>query len=175
MSVLSTTAPYEIRSATAADMAAVSRIYGYYVEETSISFEDVAPDAAEMLRRFEAVKAAALPYLVVVERATDTILGYAYAVPYRPRAAYQNTVEESVYVAHGQGGKGFGSLLLNALIEQCQALGKKQMISVITQNDQAAASIAVHKKLGFVQVGQLIKVGYKNGKWLNTLFYQRAL
>ena len=102
------------------------------------------------------------------------IRGYAYAGPYRPRAAYRDTVENSVYLAPDAIGLGFGRRLLAALIEQCTALGLRQMVAVVGDSGNLA-SIRLHEQLGFRRVGTLTAVGFKHGRWLDTVLLQRAL
>jgi L-amino acid N-acyltransferase YncA len=154
------------------DIPAITAIYGAAVRGGTASFELEPPDEAEMARRREALVAAGYPYLVA--EAEGAVLGYAYAGPYRARPAYASTVEDSVYVAPGCHGRGFGRALLSALMAVAEERDFRLMIAVI--GDRAStASIRLHESLGFTHVGAFEPVGYKNGRWLATVLMQRVL
>ena len=161
-----------IRPATANDMAAVTAIYGEHVCQGLASFEEVPPAAAEMARRMADVRQAGLPYLVA-ERG-GAIAGFSYAGPYRLRPAYRYTVEDTVYVAPQHAGQGIGRALLTPLIEACAAAGRRQMVAVIGDSANAA-SIGLHAALGFRQIGILLSVGFKFGRWVDSVLMQRSL
>ena len=161
-----------VRDAGEADLPAIQAIYTHHVLHGLASFEEVPPDIAEMTMRRRAVLAAGLPYLVA--ELDDRIVGYSYATAYRPRPAYRHTVENSVYVAEGLGGRGIGSALLTELIRRCEAGPWRQMIAVI--GDRANhGSIALHRRHGFREVGTLRAVGFKFGRWVDSVLMQRAL
>ena len=164
---------FVIRAAVADDMTAIAAIYGHHVAHGTASFEIDPPAADEMRARFEEVERAGYPYLVAVDLAQG-VVGFAYAGPYRARAAYRHTVENSVYVMAGEGGRGIGGALLARLIEACEARGFRQMIAIIGGTDNAA-SIALHAAQGFVEAGRLTAVGRKFGRWLDSVLMQRAL
>ncbi|MDE3080121.1 MAG: N-acetyltransferase [Paracoccaceae bacterium] len=161
-----------VRDAQPSDMAAVQAIYAHHVLHGIATFEEISPSVEEMQSRRAAVLAAGLPYLVA--EIGGQVLGYAYATAYRPRPAYRHTVEDSVYVAEGQGGRGIGAALLTALIARCEAGRWRQMVAVIG-NSGNAGSIALHRRLGFREVGTLTSVGFKLGRWVDTVLMQRAL
>lgn len=161
-----------IRPATDADMDAVAAIYGHHVRHGRASFETAQPDAGEMRRRRAGVVGKGLPYLVA-EQAGE-VQGYAYAGPYRPRAAYANTVENSVYLRPDATGRGIGRRLLAALIAACEQCGLRQMVAVVGDSANEA-SIRLHEQLGFRRVGVLRDVGYKHGVWLDSVLLQRSL
>lgn len=164
-----------IRPAQPSDIPAIQAIYAHHVLHGIASFEEEPPDRAEMARRLADVLARGLPYLVAEDRpGSDTILGYAYAGPYRARPAYRFTLENSVYVLPGAGGRGIGSALLATLIERCAALGYRQMVAVIGDSDNAG-SIRLHARHGFRMIGTLPAVGFKHGRWVDSVFMQRAL
>jgi phosphinothricin acetyltransferase len=169
------TAPgaFHIRLATEADLPAVHAIYQHHVFHSSGTFEEQAPDLAEMRRRYNVVVTNRLPYLVA-HAADGTIIGYAYAGPFRPRSAYRYTVEDSIYVKTGHARQGIGRALLAALVAHCEALGYRQMIAVIGDS-QNLASISTHKKLGFQHIGTFAASGFKFGRWLDSVFMQRPL
>lgn len=161
-----------IRAANDDDIAAVTRIYAHYVRHSTATFETEPPNVQEMLRRTTDITQRNLPYLVA-ER-DGAVLGYAYAVPYRPRKAYRFTVEDSIYIHPECLGQGLGRALLPALIEACEQRGARQMIAVIGGSDNAA-SIRLHERLGFRHAGVLRAVGFKFGRWLDTILMQRSL
>ena len=161
-----------IRDATEQDMPAVARIYADYVREGLATFELTPPEADELRARRAAILAAGLPYLIAT--AGGEIAGYAYASTYRPRPGYRYTVEDSVYVAQARCGHGVGRALLAALIGRCESGPWRQMIAVIGDSANAG-SIALHRRCGFQMVGTFRSVGYKLGRWVDTVLMQRAL
>ncbi|MPY69080.1 MAG: GNAT family N-acetyltransferase [Alphaproteobacteria bacterium] len=166
------TAQIRLREAVAGDMAQVAAIYAHHVRTGVASFEEVPPDGAEMARRHAAVTAAGMPYLVAEQ--DGRVVGYAYAARYRERTAYRYTVEDSVYVADGAARGGIGRTLLVALIERCTALGYRQMVAVIGDSANAG-SIGLHASLGFRAAGVLPSVGFKLGRWVDSVIMTRAL
>ena len=161
-----------IRPAASGDVAAITRIYGEAVANGTASFEIEPPSEAEMARRLEALLAKNFPYLVA-ERA-GVVAGYAYVGPYHTRPAYRWSVEDSVYVAPEFQRQGLGRLLLARLIAQAEACGFRQMIAVI--GDAAnAGSIALHAAAGFRHIGAVQSVGFKHGRWLDSVLMQCPL
>lgn len=161
-----------VREAEEGDMDQVARLYGHYVLGATCTFETEAPDANEMADRFRKVKAISAPYLVA--EVDGAVAGYAYAAAYRARAAYRHTLENSVYVAPGFGGRGIGRRLLQELITQATKRDFVQMVAVIGDSANQA-SVKLHASLGFERVGVLRDVGFKHGRWLDTVLMQRAL
>jgi L-amino acid N-acyltransferase YncA len=161
-----------IRAAEPADVAVITRIYAHAVRFGTASFEIEPPDEAEMARRQRALIDGGFPYLVA--EGDGAVLGYAYAGPYRPRPAYRFSVENSVYVAPEAHRRGVGRALLDRLIAEAQARGFRQMIAVIGDSDQAP-SIALHRAAGFRLVGTIAAVGFKHGRWLDSVLMQREL
>jgi phosphinothricin acetyltransferase len=161
-----------IRPATLADIPAITRIYAHAVTHGTASFELEAPTEAEMQKRMETLLAGRFPYIVA--EIDGTVAGYAYAGPYRARPAYRFTVENSIYIAPEMHRRGIGRALLAALIEASTARGFRLMIAVIGDSAQAA-SIGVHKALGFADAGVFKNVGYKFGRWLDTVHMQLPL
>ena len=161
-----------IRPAAPADIEAITRIYADAVLNGTASFELEPPDQAEMLRRQTALFKNGYPYFAA--EIGGAVAGYAYAGPYRARPAYNWSVEDSVYVAPDRHRNGIGGLLLQALIAASAECGYRQMIAVIGDSAQIA-SIAVHERAGFRHVGTLRSVGFKHGRWLDTVLMQRAL
>jgi L-amino acid N-acyltransferase YncA len=165
--------PASIRSASLSDCRAIARIYAPAVTHGTTSFELDAPDEAEMARRMGALTEKGFPYLVA--EIDNDVGGYAYAGPYRTRPGYRFTVENSIYVAPDVQRHGVGRALLAALIAACSERGYRQMLAVIGDSPNQPGSIGLHKACGFVEVGRLPDVGFKFGRWLDSLLMQRSL
>jgi phosphinothricin acetyltransferase len=164
--------PPLIRPTTLADIPAIARIYAHAVLHGTATFELEPPDETEMTRRFDKLRDGQFPY--VVAEIDGAVVGYAYAGPYRERPAYRFTVEDSIYLAPDAQGRGIGRALLTRLIADSEARGFRQMVAVIGDSAQAA-SIALHRACGFRDAGVFEAVGFKFGRWLDTVQMQRAL
>lgn len=162
-----------IRPAGLADMAAIAAIYGPLVETSVITFETDPPSAEEMARRWQDLEAGGFPYLVA--ETGGHVHGYAYAGPFRTRAAYRYCVENSVYIAQGAQRGGLGAALMAALVDACQAKGFTQMLAIVTDAPDTAYSLAFHQAIGFEKVGKLSKAGFKFRRWLDVAVLQRPL
>jgi L-amino acid N-acyltransferase YncA len=161
-----------LRPAEAGDLEAVQAIYAHHVLNGLGTFEEAPPTLAEMAERRAAVRARGLPWLVAEEG--GTVLGYAYAGPFRTRAAYRYIVEDSVYVAEAARGRGAGKALLLALIEECERLGLRQMVGIIGDSGNEA-SLALHRACGFELMGVMPGLGWKFDRWVDVVWTQRAL
>jgi L-amino acid N-acyltransferase YncA len=161
-----------VRDALQADMPAIQAIYAHYVRDAIATFEEMPPSVDEMCNRRQSVVAAGLPYLLA--EIDGNVVGYCYATAYRPRPAYRYTLEDSVYVADGCGGQGVGTALLGELLARCDQSTWRQMIAVIG-NSGNAGSIALHRRHGFREAGTLKSVGFKLGRWVDTVIMQRPL
>jgi phosphinothricin acetyltransferase len=164
---------FVVRPSHAEDLSDITRIYSHYVLHSNATFELEAPDLDEMARRRTEILRRGLPY-VSAEEEDGVVVGYAYAGMYRSRAAYRFTVEDSIYVDPEYVGRGCGQSLLAALITQCEQGPWRQMIAVIGGSDNAA-SITLHERCGFRMAGTLCGVGFKFGKWVDSVLMQRAL
>ncbi|HZR85253.1 MAG TPA: GNAT family N-acetyltransferase [Bradyrhizobium sp.] len=162
----------DIRIAEEADLPAITEIYEHAVRHGTATFELVPPDLAEMTRRYRALIDGGFPYFVAT--IDDSVVGYAYAGAYRPRPAYRFTVENSIYLNPMSHRRGIGLRLLQQLILECEARGYRQMIAVIGDSANAG-SIGVHTSTGFTLIGTHPNVGFKFGRWLDTVMMQRAL
>jgi L-amino acid N-acyltransferase YncA len=161
-----------IRPSTPADLPAITAIYGWNVQNGTGTFETDSPDLTEMTRRRDDVLAKGLPWLVA-ERA-GTVLGYAYANHFRPRAAYRFCLEDSIYLAADAKGQGLGRLLLAELMARCEAAGARQMLAVIGDSENLG-SIGVHRTLGFEPVGVIRSAGWKFDRWRDVVMMQKVL
>jgi L-amino acid N-acyltransferase YncA len=161
-----------VRPAQPRDLAVITAIYDEAVRHGTASFELDPPDQAEMTRRYESLRAGGYPYLVAeLDRA---IVGYAYAGPYRARPAYRWSAEDSVYVAPQAHRRGIGRALLARLLAETEAAGFRQMLAVIGDSANTG-SIELHRDAGFRLVGTFENVGFKFGRWLDTVLMQRQL
>lgn len=161
-----------IRRTVPDDLEAIGAIYAHHVKTGVATFELTPPDQAELARRLQSVTDAGLPFLTAA--LDGEIAGYAYCTPWKTRPAYRHTVEDSIYVAPDAVGRGIGAGLLDRLLTHCAGAGVREVIAVIVDAD-GAASLALHRNRGFVDAGRLTAVGFKHGRWLDTLLLQRSL
>lgn len=161
-----------VRPATDDDAPALAAIYSHHVRRGLGTFEETPPTAEEMAARLARVRNRGLPWRAA--EAEGRLLGYAYAGPFRDRAAYRFTVEDSVYVAPDAQGRGVGKALLAEVIAACEAAGMRQMMAVIGDSANAP-SIALHRALGFETCGIGRALGFKFGRWVDIVWMQRAL
>ncbi|CDR07575.1 GNAT family N-acetyltransferase [Streptomyces iranensis] len=176
-----------IRDATHADLDAIAAIFGHYVTETVVTFEETPPTAEDWARRLAELTDRGLPFLVaevddgltaleddgltVPEDDGLTVVGYAYAGPWRPKPAYRHTAEDAIYLAPGRTGAGLGAALLGALLSRCAEAGVRQVVAVIADSG-SDASAALHRRFGFRPAGLLAGVGHKHGRWIDTHLMQ---
>jgi phosphinothricin acetyltransferase len=161
-----------VRSAEARDVEALAAIYGHAVLHGLGTFEETPPSPQEMDRRRRHVLDRGLPYYVAEE--DGQVLGYAYAGPFRPRPGYRFTVEDSVYVAPDAVGRGIGRAALTRVLDHCEALGVRQVVAVIGDSGNAA-SIGLHRTLGFEDAGVGRSLGFKHGRWVDIVWMQKPL
>jgi phosphinothricin acetyltransferase len=162
----------QVRPAGPDDIPAIQAIYAQHVRSGLGSFEEAPPPEDEMRRRFDDVTRRGFPYLIA--EFGGAVGGYGYCAPYRARSAYRYAVEDSVYVRPDMLGRGVGRKLLLELIRLCEAGGFRQMVAVIGDSGNEG-SIGLHASLGFLRVGTLRSVGYKQGRWVDSVFMQRPL
>jgi phosphinothricin acetyltransferase len=165
-------APCAIRRAKPDDLRTITAIYRHHVLNGFASFEEQPPSLAEMTRRHEETLRRRLPYLAAV--VGGRVVGYAYASPYRTRSAYRYAVEDSVYVTPSTVRSGIGRALLTRLIADCTESGFRQMVAVIGDSAHLP-SIGLHEALGFRRAGMLQSVGFKLGRWVDSVLMQRPL
>jgi phosphinothricin acetyltransferase len=161
-----------VRPATEADLPSIQRIYSHHVLHGLASFEEEPPGVEEMLRRYRNIIAHHMPYLAA--QMEGRVVGYCYAAPFRARTGYRFTLEDSVYVEYGNRGKGIGRALLAALLACCEGGPWRQMVAVIGDSANLA-SIRLHEAMGFQHVGTLRSVGFKLGRWVDSVYMQRSL
>jgi L-amino acid N-acyltransferase YncA len=160
----------QIRPATIDDSEAIARIYGHYVSNTTISFEEQPITAAEMAERITEVVSGSLPWLVADQGAR--LVGYAYAGKWKGRCAYRHSVESSVYLDPACTGQGVGTRLYQALLQMLREQSIHVVIGGIGLPNPA--SVALHERLGFTKVAHFKEVGYKFGRWIDVGYWQRA-
>ena len=164
---------FSIRDAVAEDLPSVREIYNYYVTNSSVTFDESVWTLKQWKEKFAHLTKIGLPFLVAVSP-SGQILGYALLSQWRPKSAYRFTTENSIYLGPSAGGKGIGRALLTKLIARGEDAGIRQILAVISDKG-AEASIALHEKLGFVEVGRMGRVGFKFDRWLGTIILQKEL
>ena len=164
---------YTVRSAVEGDLPDVREIYNHYVANSTVTFDEDAMTLKEWKHKFHRVSELGFPFLVA-QSPSGQLLGFAYVYPWKEKAAYRYTVENSIYLGAASTGKGLGKVLMAELMDGAKAAGIKEIIAVIADKG-AEASIAMHKNFGFKEIGHMGKVGYKFGRWLGTVLMQRSL
>lgn len=162
----------EITEADERHITAIQQIYAYHVLHGTATFETEPPDVPEMAARLKKVRSAGLPWFVAVD--DGQVRGYCYLSFYRERRAYRFTLEDSVYIDATCQGRGYGKMLLSRAIAWVEARGFRQLVAVVG-NSENTASLALHRAAGFSITGTLSSVGFKHGRWLDTVILQRTL
>ena len=161
----------DIRQVRSEDADAIAAIYAHHVLHGTASYELEPPSAAATSAKIGRITGRGWPFLVATEGAD--VVGYAYAEQLRDRPAYRFTCENSIYVRADRMGRGIGKALLAELCAIAEDLQFRQMIAVI--GGAEPASVALHESCGFELAGRLRGVGWKKGRWLDTLYMQRSL
>jgi L-amino acid N-acyltransferase YncA len=165
---------FEVRPATSRDIPDMLEIYNHYVANSTVTFDDDTLTLREMRQKFKhVVDELHFPWLVAVSP-NGMILGYTFVTPWKQKAAYRFTVEDSIYLSPAATGKGIGKALLGRMLDEAAEAGVKEVIAVIADRG-ADASIKMHKNFGFTEVGRMGKVGFKFGRWLGTVLLQKSL
>jgi phosphinothricin acetyltransferase len=162
-----------IRDAIPADLIAVTEIYNYYITNSVVTFDLETMTVKDWEAKFHWIQGLALPFIVAASE-SGQVLGFAYVAPWRQKAAYRRTVEDSIYLRPAATGKKIGTRLLEALIEKSKAAEVKEIVAVISDKG-AESSIKLHESFGFKHQGHLGKVGFKFGRWLGTVLMQKSL
>jgi L-amino acid N-acyltransferase len=160
-----------IRPATPVDLPAINDIYNHYVLHSTCTYQEV-PEPLEGREAWFARHGPQHPVIVAVD-AIGSVIGWGSLSGYHARSAYRFTVENSVYLRHDLRGKGVGGLLLAELISLAKSLGHHSIIAGIDADQPA--SVALHRRAGFEQVGRMKQVGFKFGKWLDVIYMQLML
>lgn len=164
---------FSIRDADERDLPHIRGIYNHYVSNSTVTFDEEPQSLAELRARFRRTQRLGHPWIVAVSPAGQ-ILGYATVTPWKQKAAYRFTVENSIYVSPAATGKGIGTALMAELLERAKAAGIKEVVAVIADRG-AESSIAMHERFGFREIGRMGKVGFKFGRWLGTVLMQKSL
>ncbi|MBV9287867.1 MAG: N-acetyltransferase [Hyphomicrobiales bacterium] len=163
-----------VRGSRDADVPAMLAIYLHHIRrgvDPELEGDFEVPDAEDLKRRRKSMRGRKMPH-IVAER-LGVVVGYAYAVPFRKRPAYRYCLKHSIYVRSDQLHVGIGRKLMAALIDACAAAGFRQMIGYIDAANMA--SLGLHEQFGFRRVGYLPAVGFKFGRWTDTVMVQRSL
>ena len=162
-----------IRLATEQDLPAMVEIYNYYIQNSVVTFDMEPMVLADWTAKFKWINDLGLPF-IVAQSPSGQIIGFAYVAPWRQKAAFKRTVEDSIYLRPAAIGKRVGTKLLTELLTLSKAAGVKEVVAVISDKG-AESSIALHERFGFKHQGHLGKVGFKFGRWLGTVLMQKSL
>jgi L-amino acid N-acyltransferase len=162
--------PPLIRLATDADAAAINDIYNHFVLNSTCTYQEV-PTTLEERQAWLDERSELHP--ATVAEISGQVVGWASVSAFRTRSAYRWSLENAVYVRHDHHGRGIGSALLADSIQRATTLGHRSIVAVI--DAEQACSIALHRKFGFEQVAYLKQIGFKFGRWLDTVYLQRVL
>ncbi|TDC99038.1 N-acetyltransferase family protein [Nonomuraea deserti] len=162
----------KVRALTDADLPAVAAIYAHYVTGSVATFDETPPSLEDWRAKAAGVTRAGLPFLVA--DVDGRIAGYAYLAQYRPKPAYRHTVEDTIYLAPGLTGRGLGRLLLGELIEAARRTHARRIVAVIADSGDPS-SARLHEAFGFAAAGRLRSVGFKHGRWIDTVLLQLDL
>lgn len=165
---------FALRDATEGDIPSMLAIYNHYVANSTVTFDEEPLTLAEMREKFAKVAQLGYPWIVAESAGSGEVLGYAYVVPWKSKAAYRFTVENSIYLGAAATGKGIGTALMTELLPRAKAAGVKEVIAVIADKG-AEASLAIHRRFGFTEIGHMGKVGFKFDRWLGTYLLQKSL
>ena len=162
-----------IRKATESDLSSMVEIYNFYIQNSVVTFDMDVMALSDWSEKFRWINELGLPF-IVAESPSGQIIGFAYVAPWRQKAAFKRTVEDSIYLRPAAIGKRVGTRLLQELLDQAKAAGVKEVVAVISDKG-AESSIALHERFGFKHQGHLGKVGFKFGRWLGTVLMQKSL
>lgn len=164
---------FSIRDATEQDLPDIRAIYNHYIANSVVTFDEDPQSLKELREKFRHNAKFPYPWIVAVSP-SGQVLGYANVSPWKQKAAYRFTVENSIYLGPASTGKGLGTALMTELLDRCRAVGIKEVIAVIADKG-AEASIAMHAAFGFTEVGRMGKVGFKFERWIGTVLMQKSL
>jgi L-amino acid N-acyltransferase YncA len=164
---------FVVREAVDRDLPDVREIYNHYVANSTVTFDESPWTLAALRTKFARVRELGYPFLVA-ESPNGVVLGFAYVYPWKEKAAYRFTVENSIYLGPASTGKGLGTALMRQLLDRAKAAGVKEVIAVIADRG-AEGSIALHERFGFEKTGSMGRVGFKFGRWLGVVMMQKSL
>lgn len=160
-----------IRHISVSDTQSIADIYNYYILNSTVTFEEEKVTIDEIAERIKEVQSADLPWLIAEN--DSEILGYAFAKKWKERSAYRFAVEISVYVKHTEHGKGWGSLLYEALFDELADTDIHTAIGGITLPNEA--SVGLHEKFGMKKVAHFHEIGYKFGEWRDVGYWEKNI
>jgi len=158
-----------VRDAEPDDVPAIARIFAPYALESALTFDTVPFTEDEWLDKLQTARRTGRPFLVAA--LDSTVIGYAYVTPWKAKPGYSQTVENSIYLAPEYAGRGYGRALLAELLVRAAAADARQVIAVIADSG-SPASQALHRSAGFIEAGRLRQVGFKHGRWIDTVLMQ---
>ena len=158
---------------TDGDVAAVLDIYNHYIQTSTVTFDLDPWSATDMVHKIETVAELGMPFIVA--EIAGELVGYAYLSTWREKCAYETTMENTLYLRDSARGAGLGRLLLDELMRLGRESGVREVIAVIANTADAAPSIRLHEKAGFVRVGEMDRVGRKFDEWIGVVMMQKSL
>ena len=164
---------FEIRDVSEVDLPDIREIYNHYVANSTVTFDETPMTLRTLRSKYAQAQKSHLPFIVAVSP-SGQVLGYAYVFPWKTKAAYRFTVENSIYLGPAATGKGLGKALMAELIDRSKKAGLKEIVAVIADKG-ADASIRLHEKFGFKEIGHMGRVGFKFDRWLGTILMQKSL
>ena len=164
---------FEIRDVSEVDLPDIREIYNHYVANSTVTFDETPMTLRTLRSKYAQAQKSHLPFIVAVSP-SGQVLGYAYVFPWKAKAAYRFTVENSIYLGPAATGKGLGKALMAELIDRSKKAGLKEIVAVIADKG-ADASIRLHEKFGFKEIGHMGRVGFKFDRWLGTILMQKSL
>ena len=164
---------FEIRDVSEVDLPDIREIYNHYVANSTVTFDETPMTLRALRSKYAQAQKSHLPFIVAVSP-SGQVLGYAYVFPWKTKAAYRFTVENSIYLGPAATGKGLGKALMAELIDRSKKAGLKEIVAVIADKG-ADASIRLHEKFGFKEIGHMGRVGFKFDRWLGTVLMQKSL
>ena len=162
-----------VREATERDLPHIREIYNHYVANSTVTFDETPWTLPGLRTRFARIRELAYPFLVA-ESPGGVVLGFAYVYPWKEKAAYRFTVENSIYLGPASTRKGLGAALMGELLDRARIAGVREVIAVIADRG-AEGSVRLHERFGFVTTGSMGRVGFKFGRWLGVVMMQKSL
>lgn len=163
---------FTVREAIEQDLPDVREIYNHYVANSTVTFDEAPWTLAVVRAKYSKVRELGYPFLVAVSP-NGVVLGFAYVYPWKDKAAYRFTVENSIYLGPASTRKGLGTALMGELLDRAKAAGVREVIAVIADRG-AESSIALHERFGFLATGSMGRVGFKFGRWLGVVMMQKS-
>ena len=155
------------------DIQAGLDIYNYYIVNSYANFEEKKLSLNEFINLYKKIKIYKLPFIIA--KNNNEVIGIAFVSKFRDKSGYRFTYEHSIYVSPKFTNKGYGSKILKNLIKICKINIKVKNLIAVIGGSNNKESIKIHKKNGFTHIGTLKKIGFKKGKWIDSVYMQRKV